>query len=94
MQDIIAAGYNELARGIIDRAKRDRDNRPLERCELQEVLLIAKGEVYTRKGCDEIQLRCVKNFFKTEWFEGLCELADMDMFAIRRKYDFRTTTKN
>ena len=93
MQDLIIAGYIELAGDIITRAEKDRNNRPLERCEFPKTLIIKDGIVYTRKACNEIYLRCVKNFFKTDWFEGLCDLAGKDPFAIRRKYDFRKTNQ-
>ena len=80
MQDFIAAGFNDLAYDIIKRGIKDRETLPLERCE--------KDEDW---GCNEIYLRCVKNFFITDWFEGLCELAGRDAFAIRRKYGTKTT---
>ena len=76
MQDLIAAGFNDLAYDIIKRGIKDRDDFPLEKCD---------------EDCNEINLRCVKNFFNTDWFEGLCELAGRDAFAIRRKYGTKTT---
>ena len=79
MQDLIAAGFNELAYDIIERAEKDRRNRPLEDCYWVD----DNGNEF---GCGEINLRCVKHFFTTEWFEGLCELASRDVYAIRRLY--------
>ena len=78
MQDLIALGYTELARDIVIRAVKDRDRYPLEDC----YWIDEEDEM----GCGENYLRCVKNFFKTDWFEGLCDLARIDAFAIRRKY--------
>lgn len=91
MQDIIAAGYNKLAEDIIRRAEKDRDNLPLETCTWVEKIPISVYGYIIGDRCGEINLRCVKKFFNTDWFEGLCSLADRDMFAIRRKYGDKTT---
>ena len=80
MQDLIMAGYIELAGDIVDKAVNDRAKRPLDDC-----YWIDDGD---EMGCGENYLRCVKNFFKTDWFEGLCDLSGKDAFAIRRNYDF------
>ena len=83
---LIMAGYTELANDIIDRAIKDRDNYPLVMCTWMERIPISIFGYVVGDRCGENNLRCVKKFFNTTWFEGLCELAGRDPYAIRRKY--------
>ena len=43
--------------------------------------------------CGVENAECVKKILRTDWFEGLCELAEKDCFAIRRNYGKKTKFK-
>ena len=80
------AGLNRLAKDIVDRAINDFNKYPFERCTWEERIPISIFGYVVVDKCDDINFWCVKKFFETDWFEGLCDLADKDAFAIRRKY--------